>query len=210
MQNTTRKTSNLNAIQQGALPAVFTSLLLGGCAVSPQTPEPIRTAQTEPCHFEQTRESAPDWVCTGYLEGVITGMGSFPPSNASYNLRFQTAEQRARVSLARQLEIKLNGALKDYESQIGAGTNETIDLVVKNLSQSKQSVSLAGSRVYASTTGPDGTLYLLVGLDEALAAKNMKRLVRSSYGRKDSEWQDKKAEQALQQLEDAVENAVNP
>jgi len=184
-------------------------LALAGCSTQPESPVQALTEPQTACEFSGTDQAAPGWVCTGFVaEELVTGMGEFPPSRASYSLRFQTAEQRARVNLARKLETRLTSSLKDYEEQTGAGMGETVDRVVQNASQSRQSVTLVGSRVYRSVEGPDGTLYVLVGIDRKLAGENLQRLVRSSFGDPAAEHQRSLAREALEELENVASRAL--
>lgn len=192
-----------------AIVLVSLGLVLTGCSIN-QTPQQQIEAETAlPCYFPDTREEAPGWVCTGHIgDQLVSGVGQFPPSQASYNLRFQTAEQRARVNLSRKLEMQLTSALKDYEENTGAGMNETVDRVIENLSSSRQKVTLVGSRVYSSITGPDGSLFVLVGIDKALASQNLQRLVRSSFDNPEASWQRNLAKDALSELEDVAARSV--
>lgn len=203
-------TNTMNTLPKIALQIVATTsviALLAACSGTPDKPS-YSDLTKAPCVFAQTKEEAPEWVCTGYVENLITGIGSFPPSQASHNLRFQTAQQRARTDLARKFEIHLKGALKDYEDVTGANSNEVVDQYVQGLSSGLISNYLQGSRTYASITGPDGTLHVLVGIDEELAAKNMKRLVRSSYGNGEANYIQNKAETQFKALDEAIDRQV--
>ena len=192
---------------------VTTALVLGlaiaGCSTQPKTPAEALAGSQNHCHFSGTDQEAPAWVCTGFVaEDLVTGMGAFPPSRASHSLRFQTAAQRARVDLAKKLETRLTSSLKDYEEQTGAGMSETVDRVVQQASQSRQDVTLVGSRVYRSVEGPDGTLYVLVGIDRKLAGENLQRLVRSSYRNPEAAHQRGLAREALEALEQVATQAM--
>lgn len=205
-----KKQTTIKSIKQITSVTLLTTAMgfMAGCSTTPEAPDPLLGLNEEPCVFELTDEEAPDWVCTGYLKGKFTATGMFPPSPASRNLRFNTAEQRARVELARKLNVELTGALQDYERTTGQGKNATVDLVVENLSQSKTQVSLSGTRTYASVTGPDGALYVLVGMDKSIAAKNMNKLVNSSYRNVEAKHQISASDKALKGMTDAIEDRV--
>ena len=81
-------------IAQAAI-AVATAAIIAGCSSTPGELQPVASVEPfRPCYFPGSDEDAPRWVCTGHVDGMVTGIGQFPPSRASYNLRFQTAEQR--------------------------------------------------------------------------------------------------------------------
>ncbi|MFD2230676.1 hypothetical protein [Alkalimarinus sediminis] len=181
---------------------------VAGCSTTSEAPDPMLGLNVEPCVFESTTKEAPEWVCSGYLEGKFTATGMFPPSPASRNLRFNTAVQRARTELARKLNVTLTGALEDYERTTGQGKNATVDLVVENLSQSKTQVSLNGTRTYTSVTGPDGSLYVLVGMDEEIAARNINKIVQSSYRNQEAQWQSAEADKAFDEIKREIEERV--
>ncbi|PLX93223.1 MAG: hypothetical protein C0621_08150 [Desulfuromonas sp.] len=116
---------------------------------------------------------APDWVNQGsgafeddgakvfYGVGVVRGISS--PS-----LSVQTADQRARADVGRQLETYISSLFKDYQSAstptIGgvAVEEQHVEESLKAITQ----VSVRGSRVIDHWREPEsGTVYSLVRLD---------------------------------------------
>ena len=179
-------------------------VLLAGCSSTPKLPE----VATLPCYFPYSKEEAPMWICTGYVEGLITGIGIFPKSEAGYNLKFQTAQQRARVDLLEKFEIRIKAVIKDYEDVTGASSNVISDQFIQQVSLGRIANTLQGSRTYASITGPDGALYVLVGIDKEIAANNIKRMARSSYDNAEAQYINDKAEKQFKALDEHIDRAV--
>ncbi len=46
-----------------------------------------------------------------------------------------------------------------------------------------------GSRVFRQTTGPDGTMYVLVGVDEGTAKRVVQQAVQTSMNNDRAQWQ---------------------
>jgi hypothetical protein len=170
-----------------------------GCSTLDEQQEALNLDQT--CKFNGSNEKAPDWVCTGNHGSLITGRGSYDRNNASENLSFQIAQQRARADLARKLALNLKTSLNDYESVTGSEFSERLEQHVQGISKSELEMPIEGSRVYASVSGPDGTLYVLVGIDEEMAKQNKRRFVKSSFRDAEALWTKSEADKAYQQLE---------
>lgn len=178
--------------------------ILSACSSVDRVPDVANINEDNPCYFKETKEEAPAWVCTRYMENLVSGVGSYPDSQASQNLAFQVAQQRARVELAKTLQVRLKSSLESYESKIGAGTNQRLDEHVEAVAKSRIAIPLHGSRVYSSVYAPDGTLFVLVGVDEQLAKKNIKLALKTSFNDRESEWVKGEAEKAYAELEKLV------
>lgn len=185
-------------------------LLLGlslttACSTVNEFPE-AATTKNLACVFDGTNETAPDWVCTGVLDDLVTGIGSYDRNSASQNLSFQIAQQRARADLARKLAIELKASLNDYESITGSGFSERTEKHVQAIGKSEIQMPLSGSRVYASVSDPNGTKYVLVGIDEELAKQNKKRFIKSSFRDAEAKWTKQEAQKAYNELEQLLNN----
>lgn len=116
---------------------------------------------------------APDWVNVGsgafddvdakvfYGVGVVTGI-------ASPSLSRQTAEQRARAEIARQLRSYVTDLYRDYQvatetqSDTGMQEEQHIDATMKNLAE----VTVRGARVVEFWRRPEtDNIYALARLD---------------------------------------------
>ena len=118
-------------------------------------------------------EGAPDWVNMGSGafeddgDSVFYGVGSVTGVQ-SLSLSRETAEQRARAEVARQLDSYVTALYRDYQVATGVGQDKAaleeqhIDGTLKNLSQ----VTVRGAKVIEFWRHPESdTLYALVRTD---------------------------------------------
>ena len=118
-------------------------------------------------------EGAPDWVNMGSGafedegDSVFYGVGSVTGVQ-SLSLSRETAEQRARAEVARQLHSYVTALYRDYQVATGIGQDKAlleeqhIDGTLKNLSQ----VTVRGAKVIEFWRHPEAdTVYALVRTD---------------------------------------------
>jgi hypothetical protein len=124
------------------------------------------------CSFPKSRKRAPDWVCTARAEGLaVAAVGSAAKSQAGVSFMEQMAAADARARLVREVRESVRekvvggapAAIKEADKPDGA--------LITTITHD----SLQGAKVEKSVYGPDGTLYVLVGLDAA----NANRLIES-------------------------------
>ena len=121
----------------------------------------------------QLVKGAPDWVNMGSGafedagDSVFYGVGSVTGVQ-SLSLSRETAEQRARAEVARQLHSYITDLYRDYQVATGVGQDKAmleeqhIDGTLKNLSQ----VTVRGAKVIEFWRHPEtDTVYALVRTD---------------------------------------------
>lgn len=142
-------------------------------------------AMADECVFPNSNKSAPLWVCDAPVEGVTVGaVGSMRKSGAGISFMKQMAITDARVQLAQQVRVQVANTVKQYVESTGAASSETVDRV--NTSGTKQitNETLQGIKTFKSIVAPDGTMYVLVGLDEASTKKFTEAAVKAAISRK--------------------------
>jgi hypothetical protein len=111
----------------------------------------------------------PDFVISPPLaEDVIYGVGS-----ANYddiNMAITMAENRARVSIARELDSRVKAMIDDMTQAAGAGSEDSLSFA-QTVSRTLTEARLSGSRRVETGEGNDGTIYVLVSMKKADAAK---------------------------------------
>jgi hypothetical protein len=116
------------------------------------------------CLFTKSSKRAPLWVCDGLAEGlVVTAVGSAPKSKAGLAHMQQMALADARMHLAEKLIEYSQPKVADSEEAANKNTTESGNAIITKITE----VSLEGTKVIKSTSGPDGAMYVLIGLDEA-------------------------------------------
>lgn len=125
-----------------------------------------KAGKTAKCVFPKSKKRAPSWVCNPQTDGLaLAAVGSTPKSGAGFSFMEQMAAADARMHLARELHKPAQG--KPASDEENAAISKTAN------------DSLAGIKVLKSVYSPNGTLYVLVGLDEE-GAKKLKETINAN------------------------------
>lgn len=153
------------------------------------------------CVFPGTDKSAPLWVCDAPVEGMTVGaVGSTQKSEAGVAFMKQMATTDARVQLAQNMKVQVQNMIKQYAETTGAGSAETVDRVNTSVTKQITDQTLQGTKVFRSIVAPDGSMYVLVGLDEASAQKLTESAIKTSMGNDKAAWQQFKAQKGQDEL----------
>ncbi|VAW84342.1 hypothetical protein MNBD_GAMMA16-710, partial [hydrothermal vent metagenome] len=153
---------------------------------------------------------APDWICDAPVDGIeVTAVGSFQKTKAGVQFQKDQATAAARNALAAQMQVHVKNLLKNYAETTGVGDEETVDTVSSSVTKQLTAATLVGSRKYKSRTSPNGTMYVLVGLDPTAAAANTQAALKTSYNNKRAAWQKFVGEKAHDELEAEFEKIAN-
>lgn len=175
--------------------SVVTLIGITGCGSSP-----AKVVAAE-CMFPNSKEAAPVWVCDGPVEGVaVSAVGISAKSQAGTAFMKQMAAADARVQLAQSVRIQVANMIKQYAETTGAASQETVDKVNSSVTKQITNESLVGSKIFRSTTGPDGSLFVLVGLDEAGTQKIVEAAINTSLNNDRAAWQQFRALKGQEEL----------
>ena len=175
--------------------ALLVSAITLGLAACASKPEKVAG---EACNVFP---DAPLWVCDAPVEGVSVGaVGSAEKSGAGLEFTKQMAATAARVQLAQNMRIQVQNMIKQYAEATGAGDKETVDKVNTSVTKQITNETLVGTKIIRSTQAPNGTLYVLVGLDEAQASKLAETAIKSSMNNDNAAWQQFKSKQGQDEL----------
>lgn len=171
------------------LPAAF-AIGIAGCSSAPAK-EKVAVAD---CVFPGSDKEAPGWVCDQPVDGIpVAAVGSATKSDAGLDFMKQMAATSARVQLAQNMKVQVQNMIKQYAETTGAGSKETVDRVNTSVTKQITDQSLQGTKILKSRTGPDGTLYVLMGLDTASAQQLTEAAIKTSMGNDQALWQQFKA-----------------
>lgn len=166
-----------------------------GCSSAP-TKEKVAE-----CVFPNSRESAPGWICDQPVEGItVAAMGSATKSDAGLAFMKQMAATAARVQIAQHMKVQVQNMIKQYVETTGAASKETVDRVNTSVTKQITDQTLQGTKILRSITGPDGTLYVLVGLDTAGAQQLTEAAIKTSMGNDQAAWQQFRAQKGQDEL----------
>ena len=178
---------------------LFMSFIALG-VVACSTP-PAKVEKVAECVFPGSDKAAPLWVCDAPVEGMTVGaVGSAAKSDAGVAFMKQMAATEARVQLAQNMKVQVQNMIKQYAETTGAGSKETVDRVNTSVTKQITDQTLQGTKIFRSIVAPDGTMFVLVGLDEVAAQKLTETAVKTSMGNDQAAWQQFKAQKGQDEL----------
>ena len=178
------------------------SVLLSGCSSEPkkQAQQPVYD-----CVFPGSNQPAPGWVCDEPVNGVaVSAVGIAEPSKAGVSYMKDMAAADARGRLAEQLKVRVQKMVKRYLGSTGTTDAETVDKAASSTTKTITDQTLIGSKVYKSRMGPNGRLYVLVGLDKDAVAQITKQAVKTSMNNDQALWQQFKAKQSFDEMAKSI------
>jgi hypothetical protein len=179
---------------------LLTVIVAAGVVACSSAPAPVEKKVAE-CVFPGSDKEAPAWVCDAPVEGMSVGaVGSAQRSDAGIAFMKQMAATEARVQLAQNMKVQVMNMIKQYAETTGAGNKETVDRVNTSVTKQITDQTLQGTKIFRSIQAPDGTMYVLVGLDEAAAQKLTEVAVKTSMNNDQAAWQQFKAQKGQDEL----------
>jgi len=157
------------------------------------------------CNFPNSSNAAPGWICDEPVAGVaVSAMGSAAKSDAGLGFMRQMAATDARVQLAQAMRVQLQNMIKQYVETTGAASSETVDRVNTSVTKQITNEMLQGTKILRSMHGPDGTLYVLVGLDPDSAQKLAETAIKTSMNNDRAAWQQFRAKKGFDELAEEI------
>jgi hypothetical protein len=137
----------------------------------------------------------PPWLNDFPPEDVIWGIGIAKQSSAQMSMT--TAEARARVSIARQLNTKVQAMFTDYNLDAGNVRNQANSSLQEDVSRQITNMDVSGARPIQRWQAKDGTWWFLVEMKKS-DAKNQ---VASILGNQEAAFAQFKTKQALDMMD---------
>lgn len=129
------------------------------------------------CLFPKSRKRAPTWVCDAKVDGfAVTAVGSAVKSRAGISFMEQMAAADARSHLAQILSGEVQKNIASSSNKPDKNMPDRDGALITRIADQ----SLQGAKVIKRAYGPKGTLYVLVGLDEASAQK-LREAIAADY-----------------------------
>jgi hypothetical protein len=148
--------------------------------------------------------NTPEWLNDLPPEDVLWGIGTAKASTDS--LAMQSAEQRARVEIGRQIQSDVTAMFTDYEREAGGASNPAYVGLKENVSRNVTSIKLTGARAIKRSKTPDGTWWYLVEYKRADAKAAVADIIDSEAAR----FAEFKATEALRMLDAQLAKSEKP
>lgn len=151
--------------------------------------------------------AAPGWVCDEPVEGVeVAAVGAAEKSAAGHSFMKNMAATDARVQLAQRMKVHVQNMVKQYAETTGAASTETVDKVNTSVTKQITDQTLVGTKIFKSRVSPNGTLYVLLGMDEKSTATATQEALRTSMNNDAALWQQFKAQKGQDELASSIAN----
>ena len=168
---------------------------LAACGSSPE--------KEEECIWpDNGKGAAPGWVCShSHKDYKITAVGSYEETPAGYDFQRKQAAASARDDMAQQFETFVRSKINAWTQTTGVGDAATVDRLNKAMTDQLAKVKLQGSKVITMRKNPKtGVLYVLVGVDDKLAAEYTEQALRTSMNNDKALWQKMQGEKDLKDM----------
>jgi hypothetical protein len=171
--------------------ALVLALLAAGCGGSPKSQR-----IDDP--------NIPEWINDFAPEDVLWGIGTAKQS--SDQMSMTTAEARARTSIARQLNAKVEAMFTDYMRDAGTVGSQTALSLQEEVSRQVTSMQLNGARPIKRWKAPDTTWWYLLEykISDARAAMN------DVFNSEAAQFAEFKADEALRMLDAQLAKSEKP
>jgi uncharacterized protein YeaO (DUF488 family) len=150
---------------------------------------------------------APGWICDEPVEGIgVSAIGVAEKSAAGHSFMKNMAATDARVQLAQQMKVHVQNMVKQYAETTGAADTETVDKVNTSVTKQITDETLVGTKIFKTRTSPNGTLYVLLGMDPSATAMATENALKTSMNNDRALWQQFKAQKGQDELAAAIAN----
>jgi hypothetical protein len=139
--------------------------------------------------------NTPEWLNDFPPEDVLWGIGTAKQSSPTMSM--DTAEARARVSIARQLNTKVQNMFTDYNLDAGNVNAQANASLQENVSRLVTNMDVSGARPIKKWEAPDGTWWYLVEYKKSDAKNTVASILRNQ----EAAFAEFKAQQALDMLD---------
>jgi len=162
----------------------------------------------EDCVFPDAPDAgAPGWICDQPVEGIkVSAVGSAEKSGAGHDFMKQMAATSARVQIAQRMQVQVRNMIKQYAETTGAASSETVDKVNTSVTKQITKENLQGTKIYKTRVSPNGTLYVLVVMDENDVTRSAQEALRTSMNNDAALWQQFKAQKGQDELAADIAN----
>jgi hypothetical protein len=98
------------------------------------------------------------------------------------------------------MKVHVQNSIKQYAETTGVGDKETVDQVYTATTKQITDQSLVGTKIFRSAQGPDGAMYVLIGMDEAATQKLTETAIKTSMNNEKALWQKFQAGKAQDEM----------
>jgi hypothetical protein len=148
-----------------------------------------------PVQSQPADPNIPEWLNEIAPEDVIWGIGSAKQSSESFSMT--SAENRARVAIARQIDSKVQAMFTDYNRDAGTTGAQANLSLQEDVSRTLTQADLRGTTVNKKWRAENGTWWFRVEYKKSDAKNTVSGIFESEA----ADYAEFKADQALQMMD---------
>ena len=153
---------------------------------------------------QNAQANTPPWLNDSPPDDVIWGIGVARQSSESMSMT--TAEARARVSVARQLNTRVQAMFTDYNQDAGNVSSQVNVSLQEDVSRQVTNMDVSGARPIQRWKASDGTYWFLVEINKSDALAAISRII----DRESASFAEFKTQQALSYLDAQIAKNEKP
>ncbi|MBI5206225.1 MAG: LPP20 family lipoprotein [Candidatus Firestonebacteria bacterium] len=174
------------------------SFLIYGCGTS-------KSAQ-KTTEYQDELAAAPAWVKNpSSVEGAVAAVGIAKIGKAGMPFAQTEALAKGRDELARMMSLKVKNLFKNFTKITGLGDDQTVDKVSSDVSKQVANQTLQGSKQRDSWISSSNNLYMLVVIENKIAAETAKTSIQTSLKNEQALWQEFQAKKGHEELDKEVD-----
>ncbi|OQK18026.1 hypothetical protein AU255_09275 [Methyloprofundus sedimenti] len=146
------------------------------------------------------QQAAPGWICGGPVSGLdIQAVGVVDKSVAGINYMQDMAEIAALKNLTELFKLKAGKSVTQYLTSLGVENKKAIKAGASTINNiSVETLDVA--KPYKSQLGPEGRMYVLVGLDKNTSKTLLENAVKTSMKNDIVIWQKMQTQKSLDEM----------
>lgn len=180
-----------------SLGTVVLVVTITGCASKMDT-------KIEPNLYHSTYETAPKWVFTPDGNNTLSATGSARITQMGLQFALDEAENSARVSLARHIEVKVSAMNQTFNQITGIGAGNSADSVRSETSRTLAHQTLVGVKRTDVWISPEGEVWVKMLLSPQ-SILSLKTALHSAYKSAAVQSQQLQAKEALKTMDEQIE-----
>ena len=150
---------------------------------------------------------APSWICNEQVDDIaVSAVGAAVKTTAGHSFMKNMATTDARVQLTQAMKTHVQNMIKQYAESTSAADAQIVDEVNASVTKQITEETLGGSKTLKTLTGPNGALYLLLGIDSAAVATVTEHALNASMNKDRVLWQQFRAQQGQEELASSIAN----
>ena len=163
-----------------------------------------KSVSIAPTAYKSELAEAPKWVLHAESNGSLCASASAPITDMGLQSAINEAENMARVSIAKQIEIKVSAMDETFKRITGEKSNRTSESVKSEVFRIITHQSLVGVQRNNLWISPSGEVWVLMNM-QPQSVEGIKIALKSGYKNASAQYQQAQMKEALSAMDEQIE-----